>query len=257
MFPKDKCMGSGENACMKRIPAVIAALLITAVHLPAGINAVAAESACPQPPLLLKASVSVSHAGAAGTGQNPAKTAAASGRQIQIQSTAALLAKYRQFKPGGNQSSSMSNAQKQAAALAAGRAEQLRLQQQYASNRSNANALAAAIRSRSEAEVRMTARKLPRWGDKDCLCHEGLRLYNQHRYIEAAAYYHRAGQNMRQAWGRDTIDVANALRGEAACYQAAGWPCQADKLLARADAIVRAAQKMPAETMASAARHHI
>jgi tetratricopeptide (TPR) repeat protein len=75
---------------------------------------------------------------------------------------------------------------------------------------------------------------LPRWGDKDCSCHEGLRLYTQGKYVEAAAAYHKAGETMLKAWGHPTCDVANAWRGEAVCMAAAGRPQDAKQLFRRA-----------------------
>jgi hypothetical protein len=69
------------------------------------------------------------------------------------------------------------------------------------------------------------SKQLPRWGDRSCLCHDGYRLFMQHRYLEAAQMYRKAGDNMLSAWGHENNDIANARRGEAVAYAAAGqWP---------------------------------
>ncbi|HEY9790740.1 MAG TPA: hypothetical protein V6D22_10100 [Candidatus Obscuribacterales bacterium] len=81
---------------------------------------------------------------------------------------------------------------------------------------------AARVNNQAPKAAQKPAAKLPRWGDKDCLCHAGLRLFQEKRYLEAADAYRKAGDNMLKAWGRQTNDVANAVRGEGICYSAAG-----------------------------------
>jgi tetratricopeptide (TPR) repeat protein len=100
-------------------------------------------------------------------------------------------------------------------------------------------AVLAKYRKPSVIQSRLTTqppavKSLPRWGDKDCLCHKGFNLFQQHRYLEAAAAYKQAGDNMLKAWGHPTTDVANALRGEAVCLSAAGQLPQARDLLKQA-----------------------
>ena len=72
--------------------------------------------------------------------------------------------------------------------------------------------------------------KKPRWGDKNCLCHEGLRMFQQKRYLEAAIFYRKAGNDMLAAWGHENNDIGNARRGEAASLAAAGRYVKAETL---------------------------
>lgn len=89
-------------------------------------------------------------------------------------------------------------------------------------NVNRANMQAANMPTANPIKTPSSSHELPRWGDKSCLCHEGFRLFQQHKYAESAAYYKKAGDNMLSAWGRATDDVANARRGEAVCYGAMG-----------------------------------
>ena len=86
----------------------------------------------------------------------------------------------------------------------------------------------------SQPQINSASKPLPRWGDKDCLCHKGFSLFQAHKYLEAAQAYHQAGENMLKAWGHPTTDVANALRGEAVCLSAAGQLAPARDLLKQA-----------------------
>lgn len=92
---------------------------------------------------------------------------------------------------------------------------------------------------------------LPRWGDKDCQCHEAFSLFQAHKYREAAAAYKKAGDNMLKAWGHPTTDVANALRGEAICLEQAGQLPQARDLLKQAvDMYIRCGNGNPPKQLA-------